>query len=158
MSKDNSTIYGAIANVNGGQILAYKQRQATIVPGSTLGSHPRLATGPDGTVYSLWLFNGGLRLLEDTFSNGSYIQSVIPVVRSSPVISANAADIASDSEGNIFIADSTSSTVLKLTRSNDGTFSQSVIATGFAGLITVDPNNNIYCVDGTTVYELSPQP
>ena len=87
---------------------------------------------------------GNNRILKETWSAGSYIQSTIPTSSlSSP------GGVAVDSAGNIFIADTDNQRVLKETQTTGG-YTESVIASfpldsgNLISSVTVDVSGNVY--------------
>ncbi len=120
--------------------------QSTI--GSGLNSPVGLAVDGSGNLYIADDY--GNQVVKETLSGGSYTQSVV-APNGSNLLSPNA--VAVDGIGNVYIADSENNRVLKETLSSNGTYSESIIASGLADPlgVAVDGTGNVYISDSVNL-------
>ncbi len=87
---------------------------------------------------------GNNRVLLETLSGGSYVQSVLATGLNQPLA------VAVDSLGDVYIADSGNSRVVKETASG-GSYTASIVGSGFQrpSAVAVDAGGNLYIADST---------
>lgn len=113
---------------------------AESIVASSLGNVEAVAVDGSGNVY---IGSLAYKLLKETLTNGSYVQSQIPS-------STYPFGIAVDEKGNVYVSGS-SNQVLKQTLSN-GVYTESTIANNAGGHgIAVDANGNLYLAQGGVV-------
>jgi DNA-binding beta-propeller fold protein YncE len=105
-----------------------------------------IAVDGSGNVYAANGIRAGSSgaLLKETFSGGSYTQSVVPTSTLN-----GPRDVTVDGAGNVYVVNTLGNpnTVLKESLNTDGTFSESVVVTGgmyYASGIGVDEAGNVY--------------
>lgn len=128
----------------GPQINFLPSTESTVASQSSGGLTNPSAVAVDGSGNVYVADTGNNRILKETWSAGSYIQSTIPTSSlSSP------GGVAVDSAGNIFIADTDNQRVLKETQTTGG-YTESVIASfpldsgNLISSVTVDVSGNVY--------------
>jgi hypothetical protein len=128
----------------GPQINFLPSTESTVASQSTGGLANPSGVAVDGSGNVYIADTGNNRVLKETWSAGSYIQSTIPTSSlSSP------GGVAVDSAGNIFIADTDNQRVLKETQTTGG-YTESVIASfpldsgNLISSVAVDGSGNVY--------------
>ena len=117
----------------------YPGTQSVLV-GSGLSFPRGIAIDGSGNIYIADSENN--RVLKETLSSGTYVQSSVGSGLSQPV------GVAVDGGGNVYIADTFNSRVLKETLSN-GSYVQSILVSGLdlPYGVTVDGSGNVYIAD-----------
>ncbi|WP_172838102.1 choice-of-anchor D domain-containing protein [Terriglobus roseus] len=110
------------------------------LPITGLNNPEQIASDANGNLYIADVLNN--RVLKETPTNGSYVQTTIGAGLSSP------RGVAVDVSGNVYIADSGNGRLLKETLSGD-TYSQSTVSSsvGAAWSVAADASGNVFVVN-----------
>ena len=137
----NMIVSTYLQGVGVGPAIEYLPGTESTVSTSTLSSPFGVAVDGSGNLYIADTWNN--RLLKETPSSGSYVESSIQIGTPYPTA------VAVDGGGNLYIADSSSNRIVKETVSASG-YTETVVQTSalsYPGALVVDGSGNLYIAD-----------